>query len=108
MKDITPKPKRQGLTVLKPEDNFRFACHDGLECFTRCCRDTTIFLTPYDILRLKNALGISSETFLPLVNWKEKIKTRHSEKHRAEAIREEVLGRKKKPNRMAIAPCTMT
>ncbi|MGD2269402.1 MAG: YkgJ family cysteine cluster protein [Desulfobacterales bacterium] len=64
MKNSTQKPKTQGLTVLKPEDNFRFACHDGLECFTRCCRDITIFLTPYDILRLKNALGISSETFL--------------------------------------------
>jgi Fe-S-cluster containining protein len=64
MKNITPKPKTQGLTVLKPEDNFRFDCNDGLECFTRCFRDTTIFLTPYDILRLKNALAIPSETFL--------------------------------------------
>ena len=56
--------KRQGLTVLEPEDRFRFACHAGLDCFTKCCRDTMIFLTPYDILRLKNALGISSESFL--------------------------------------------
>ena len=56
--------KRQGLTVLRPEDRFRFACRPGLDCFTRCCRDTTIFLTPYDILRLKTALGISSESFL--------------------------------------------
>jgi len=56
--------KTLGLTVFRPEDNFRFACHDGLDCFTRCCRDITIFLTPYDILRLRNALGISSEKFL--------------------------------------------
>jgi hypothetical protein len=56
--------KPQGLTVLNPEDNFRFACHAGLECFTRCCRDVTIFLTPFDIIRLKNALGITSEKFL--------------------------------------------
>jgi len=56
--------KRQGLAVLKSEDRFRFACHSGLDCFTKCCRDTMIFLTPYDILRLKNALGMSSEAFL--------------------------------------------
>jgi hypothetical protein len=53
-----------GITVLKPEDNFQFDCHEGLDCFTRCCRDITIFLTPYDILRLKKALAISSEKFL--------------------------------------------
>jgi Fe-S-cluster containining protein len=56
--------KAHGLTVLSPEDSFRFACHDGLDCFTRCCRDITIFLTPYDILRLKNDLCISSQEFL--------------------------------------------
>ncbi len=56
--------KKQGLTVLRPEDRFRFDCHKGLDCFTQCCRDITIFLTPYDILRMKNALDISSEKFL--------------------------------------------
>lgn len=50
--------------MLKPEDVFRFSCHQGLECFTRCCRDVTIFLTPYDVLRMKNALHISSGDFL--------------------------------------------
>lgn len=35
-----------------------------MDCFTRCCRDVTIYLTPYDILRLKNALSISSSDFL--------------------------------------------
>lgn len=54
----------QGLKVLKPEDNFRFACHDGLGCFTQCCRDINIFLMPYDIIQLKNGLKISSEKFL--------------------------------------------
>ena len=64
MKNKPRKSKMQGLTVLKPEDNFRFTCHDGLDCFTLCCRDITIFLTPYDILRLKKALDLSSEKFL--------------------------------------------
>ncbi|HMA66406.1 MAG TPA: YkgJ family cysteine cluster protein [Desulfosalsimonadaceae bacterium] len=64
MANPVPESKKQGLTVLRPEDRFRFDCHAGLSCFTRCCRDITIFLTPYDILRMKNALGVSSEVFL--------------------------------------------
>lgn len=57
-------------TVLKeyrrygPGDTFTFACHRGLVCFNKCCRDVTIFLTPYDILRMKNRLNIDSEEFL--------------------------------------------
>lgn len=43
---------------------FRFGCHAGQSCFTRCCRDVNIFLSPYDILRMKKKLGISSEEFL--------------------------------------------
>lgn len=49
---------------LDREHTFRFRCYPGVSCFTQCCRDITILLTPYDILRLKNALGISSETFI--------------------------------------------
>jgi Fe-S-cluster containining protein len=64
VKNKTRNQKSPGLTVLRPKDSFRFACHAGLDCFTQCCRDITIFLTPYDILRLKNALGIPSEEFL--------------------------------------------
>lgn len=45
-------------------DKFYFSCHKGLSCFTNCCADVTIFLTPYDIIRMKNRLGISSEEFL--------------------------------------------
>ncbi len=46
------------------ERTFRFACHAGLSCFTRCCRNVDMFLYPYDILRLKKRLGIDSEEFL--------------------------------------------
>jgi Fe-S-cluster containining protein len=45
-------------------DKFKFACHPGVPCFNECCGDVNIFLTPYDVLRLKNALGISSQDFL--------------------------------------------
>jgi len=56
--------EKQGLTVLTPENDFRFECRQDLDCFTRCCRNITIVLTPYDILRMKNVLNISSGEFL--------------------------------------------
>jgi Fe-S-cluster containining protein len=43
---------------------FSFECSPGISCFTQCCSDVTIVLTPYDVLRLKNALGITSGEFL--------------------------------------------
>lgn len=62
-KKNNPKEK-QSLTILTLENDFRFECHKGLNCFTRCCCNITIFLTPYDILRMKNAMNISSGEFL--------------------------------------------
>ncbi|MDQ7092622.1 YkgJ family cysteine cluster protein [Desulfosporosinus sp. PR] len=50
--------------VLKEDSEFNFHCHDGLDCFKKCCRDINIFLTPYDVLRMKNFLGLSSGEFL--------------------------------------------
>lgn len=49
---------------LKLEDNFCFACHSGLECYTSCCRDVNIFLTPNDVIRMKTALEMNSTDFL--------------------------------------------
>ncbi|MBM2816373.1 MAG: putative Fe-S oxidoreductase [Ignavibacteria bacterium] len=46
------------------DDKFEFSCHPGISCFNNCCSDVNIFLTPLDIIRLKNRLGISSEEFL--------------------------------------------
>ncbi|MFW6334991.1 MAG: YkgJ family cysteine cluster protein [Desulfosalsimonas sp.] len=43
---------------------FYFACHEGVACFTRCCRNPDMYLYPYDIIRLKNRLGLDSATFL--------------------------------------------
>jgi uncharacterized protein len=43
---------------------FRFNCSPGLPCFTQCCQDVTIVLTPYDVVRMKKALGISSGEFI--------------------------------------------
>ncbi len=44
--------------VLTEESPFHFSCNDSLPCFTQCCRDVNIYLTPYDVLRLRRALRI--------------------------------------------------
>jgi len=49
---------------LSADNSFCFNCHAGVPCFNDCCGDVNIFLTPYDILRLKNNLGINSQEFL--------------------------------------------
>jgi len=46
------------------DGTFRFACHSGVACFTRCCRNADMYLYPYDIIRLKQRLGLASEKFL--------------------------------------------
>ena len=49
---------------LGPDDAFRFRCHKGIACFNKCCENIDIMLTPYDIVRLKNRLGMSSRDFI--------------------------------------------
>lgn len=49
---------------LGPRDTFTFGCYPGISCFNTCCSDVNIFLSPYDVLRLKSRLGISSSEFL--------------------------------------------
>lgn len=46
------------------DQQFCFACHPGVPCFTECCRKLKLLLTPYDILRLKNHLQLSAGTLL--------------------------------------------
>ncbi len=50
--------------VLKRESRIRFRCHGDLPCFTQCCRDVNIYLTPYDVLRMRRALDMGSSAFL--------------------------------------------
>ena len=49
---------------LKKDSEFKFSCHPGISCFNNCCGDVNVFLTPYDVIRLKNRLKISSQEFL--------------------------------------------
>jgi Fe-S-cluster containining protein len=57
------------MSVVEPvkrtlKSQFDFKCYKDLSCFTKCCSRTDIVLTPYDIVRIKNRLGISSGDFL--------------------------------------------
>ena len=54
----------ENFVPLSINDSFKFKCSKSVPCFNECCRDLNQFLTPYDILRLKNNLGIPSDLFL--------------------------------------------
>lgn len=59
---------------LQEDEKFSFACHPGVSCFNECCRELELALTPYDVLRLRRELGLSSGQFLEqyaLVEWQE-------------------------------------
>ena len=49
---------------LKEGEGFFFRCHHGLSCFNLCCRNLNLMLYPYDVLRLRERLGITSDVFL--------------------------------------------
>ena len=60
-----------GMADIKPEkmdlhSSFKFRCHSGFHCSTKCCRGIKITLTPYDVIRLKNRIGLSSKGFLSI------------------------------------------
>ena len=52
------------IIPLAADTAFPFDCSPAVPCFNACCRDLNQALSPYDILRLKNKLGLSSGQFL--------------------------------------------
>jgi Fe-S-cluster containining protein len=59
----------QNMSVVEPtklslNSRFKFRCHKNVKCFTKCCSNINILLTPYDIVRMKKRLGLPSEEFL--------------------------------------------
>jgi Fe-S-cluster containining protein len=52
------------ILPLSVNETFLFSCSKKVPCFNECCRDLNQFLTPYDILRLKHRLDLSSNLFL--------------------------------------------
>ena len=52
------------LPEIAPGQTFTFACHPAVRCFNACCGDLNLMLTPFDVLRLRRALGIPSREFI--------------------------------------------
>lgn len=46
------------------DDPMQFNCSPDNPCFNQCCRDLNQALTPYDVLRMKNAVNLPSGRFL--------------------------------------------
>jgi len=65
MKTIGPQQREEILSKrLQDGEVFSFRCHEKVACFNKCCRNLNLFLYPYDVLRLKNRLGMPSGQFL--------------------------------------------
>ncbi|MCG6909389.1 MAG: YkgJ family cysteine cluster protein [Deltaproteobacteria bacterium] len=64
MNEKTPEKHLTSDRYVLAGDTFEFACHRGVACFTRCCHDADMYLYPYDIVRLKQRCGMTSEAFL--------------------------------------------
>jgi uncharacterized protein len=68
--DIKVKPFKKSDTdkvlpvKLTGNSRFKFSCHKGVKCFTACCSNINIVLPPYDLLRLRKRLGMTSEDFI--------------------------------------------
>src|SRR5574340_711179 len=50
--------------MLKENATLQFRCHRNVKCWNACCSNIDIPLTPYDVLRLKKRLDMSSGEFL--------------------------------------------
>ncbi len=51
-------------TKLNADSKLKFRCHPGVSCFTACCGNINIILTPYDILRIRRELNLPADEFL--------------------------------------------
>lgn len=54
----------ESLPTLDEGQIFCFECTPDVPCFNRCCRQLTLPLTPYDVMRLRRGLGMESAAFL--------------------------------------------
>ena len=52
------------LPTVGEGQTFCFECNPDMPCFNRCCRQLTLPLTPYDVMRLCRRLGMKSDVFL--------------------------------------------
>lgn len=61
---MRPDLALEHVRPLTPDESFRFGCHPGVACFTDCCRELELALTPYDVLRLSSHLRLAASDFL--------------------------------------------
>ncbi len=64
MTEDSSKNLLDSLPELQKDEKFIFACNETVACFNRCCAELTLPLTPYDVMRLCENLGVNSEEFL--------------------------------------------
>ena len=50
--------------ALDESTQIQFRCYKGISCFNACCKRADATLAPYDIIRLKDRLGMTSTDFL--------------------------------------------
>ena len=62
--DLSEQAILQNSPRMDLNTRFSFRCGPAMDCFNRCCSDVAILLSPYDVLRLKNALRMDSSEFL--------------------------------------------
>ena len=59
-------PEESEVFAITEDQHFNFRCAPNVPCFNACCRDLNQYLSPYDVLRLKRNLDISSAVFLEM------------------------------------------
>jgi Fe-S-cluster containining protein len=64
--DMLKKSRTDKVVPIKltEKSRFRFRCHNGIRCFTACCSNINIVLPPYDLLRLRKRLDMTTEDFI--------------------------------------------
>ncbi len=61
---IETNPSHVMPAKLSLDSRFKFRCYPGVGCFTACCGNINITLTPFDILRLRRHLNMAAPEFL--------------------------------------------
>jgi len=64
IKSTDKNPSNIQPTKLTLDSALQFECHPGVPCFTACCHNIKIILTPYDILVLSKRLEIPPHEFV--------------------------------------------
>ncbi len=64
MSDADKNPSNIMPEKLTLNSYLKFECHPGVPCFTACCHNINIILTPYDILVLSKKLDMEGHEFI--------------------------------------------